>query len=229
MIMIVPAKMIRPAAPGLGSRYSVYWSSVMGPPVLGCLRRRVDTVPGGRWRHSTASGATNPSSRRQTADGRRQIRRQRHTRHDGRPAEQRCRLCSPSGASGTPRSLPPPSRLPSQARDQAEAEVAGRGVDRLCHARRRAISPAVVGGAEVGASLDHLARDRDVGHVRVVALLHLPASGVAGHTAACLGSRIDCTNPRSTPRRFQSCRTTRIRSPGTIPPGRCPRNRPAPR
>src|SRR4029453_5645454 len=41
----------------------------------------------------------------------------------------------------------------------AEADMAGRGVDRLGMARRRTIAPAIVGRAEMGAAFQHLARD----------------------------------------------------------------------
>src|SRR5262245_2241393 len=57
------------------------------------------------------------------------------------------------------------------AHDAADAEVAGRGVDGLRHARRRAIAPAVVGRAQVRAALHDPARDVHVGRAWIETLL----------------------------------------------------------
>jgi len=49
-----------------------------------------------------------------------------------------------------------------------KADVAGPAVDHLRMPRRRAVAPAVVRRAEMGAALDYLARDPDLGLRRVV-------------------------------------------------------------
>src|SRR5687768_12450178 len=67
----------------------------------------------------------------------------------------------------------------------AEPEVGGAGVDRVGHAGGRAVASAVVGGAQVGAALHHLATDGG-GVPRVAALVAVPAAGV-GDRAAGVG------------------------------------------
>src|SRR6185503_13295133 len=67
--------------------------------------------------------------------------------------------------------------------------MARRGVDGLGVARRGPIAAAVVGGAEVRAALEHLARDADAGLAGVVARLLAPAARIARHAAwlGCVG------------------------------------------
>src|SRR5882724_8924522 len=73
-----------------------------------------------------------------------------------------------------------PSR---RADDAAESQMAGCGIDRLGHARGRAIAPAVVGRAEIGAALHHLAGDGNLRHARVAAAAALAAARVVDRAA----------------------------------------------
>src|SRR5215469_2626773 len=57
----------------------------------------------------------------------------------------------------------------------AKADMAGRGVDRVCVPRRRAVAPAVIRRAQMRAALQHLARNRNVGLARVVACFPVAA------------------------------------------------------
>ena len=61
--------------------------------------------------------------------------------------------------------------------------MAGRGVDILGMARRRAVAPAVVRRTEVRAALEHLARDAGPRLARIVAALGPGAARVRGHAA----------------------------------------------
>src|SRR6185312_9146944 len=63
-------------------------------------------------------------------------------------------------------------------RDAAEADMAGRSVDRLGVARGRAVAAAVMGGAEMRAALQDLAGNSDVGEARVVACSLAAAAGI---------------------------------------------------
>src|SRR5215218_5990947 len=67
--------------------------------------------------------------------------------------------------------------------DASKTQMAGRGVERLGVSRRRAITAAVIGRAEMRAALDDLARDLDVGLARVVTALLGPAARVLGNAA----------------------------------------------
>src|SRR3990170_5546808 len=78
---------------------------------------------------------------------------------------------APNSASKAPdtiisnRSMSSPPRSIQASRlslDAAEAEMAGRGIDRLGVARRRAIATAIARRTEKRAALDHLARNLDV-------------------------------------------------------------------
>src|SRR5262245_3230993 len=70
--------------------------------------------------------------------------------------------------------------------DAAEPDMAGRGVDRLGVAGSRPVAAAVVGRAQEGAALEHLARNPDVGLARIVARVLRPAARVP-RDAAGLG------------------------------------------
>src|SRR5690348_3578758 len=63
-----------------------------------------------------------------------------------------------------------------------EADMAGRRVDRLGMTRGGPIPPAIVGGAEMRATFQHLARDVET-VARVRALLFRAAARVLRHTA----------------------------------------------
>src|SRR5262245_21905459 len=65
----------------------------------------------------------------------------------------------------------------------AEASVAGRGVERLGHARGRPVAPAVVRRAQERAAFHHLAPYAYVGLLRIVAALAL-AAALLGRCAA---------------------------------------------
>src|SRR6266851_10226252 len=64
-----------------------------------------------------------------------------------------------------------PSVTTSAFDDAAEADMAGRGIDRLGVARCGAIAPAIVGRAKVRAALQHLAWNAHGGLARIVARL----------------------------------------------------------
>src|SRR5262249_10608887 len=87
-----------------------------------------------------------------------------------RTGETHCAI-APYGAPTLPTSRPRLRRSP----DAAKADVACRGVDRLRVARRRPVAAAVIGRAQIGAALEHLARNLDVRLARVAAL-HLAAT-----------------------------------------------------
>src|SRR5690349_25165527 len=61
--------------------------------------------------------------------------------------------------------------------------MAGGGVDRLGMARRRAVAPAVVRRAEMGAALQHLARNPDGRLAGIIALRLRPAARILRHAA----------------------------------------------
>src|SRR6185295_4917981 len=67
--------------------------------------------------------------------------------------------------------------------DAAEPNVTGRSVDRFGMARRRPVATAVIGRAQMRPTLEHLARDLDVGRTRVVALVFATAARVFRDTA----------------------------------------------
>src|SRR5216683_1726662 len=67
--------------------------------------------------------------------------------------------------------------------DAAEADMAGRGVDRLGMARRGPIAPAIVGRAEVRAAFQHFARDAHGKLARVVARFHRSTARILRHAA----------------------------------------------
>src|SRR5688572_1566771 len=54
--------------------------------------------------------------------------------------------------------------------DAAKTKMAGRGVDRLGEPGRGAVATTVIRRAEVGAALDHLPRDPDLGPPRIIAV-----------------------------------------------------------
>src|SRR5215211_5783473 len=98
-------------------------------------------------------------------------------------ASSRARTTATSGSSATGTSFGIGS---GPARYAAEAQVGGAGVDRLGHASGRAVAAAVVGGAQVGAALHHLAGDgRRVAGVD--AAVTGPAAGVGRGAAAVVG------------------------------------------
>src|SRR5215211_5260833 len=66
----------------------------------------------------------------------------------------------------------------SAANDAAKPYVARTGIDRVGRACRWSVAPAVVRRAQERTALDHLARDGDVGHLRIVALLPCPTAGI---------------------------------------------------
>src|SRR5215470_16235421 len=74
------------------------------------------------------------------------------------------------------------SRAPV-AKDAAEPDVTGRGIGRLGLARSGPVAAAVIGGAQVRAALEDLARNPDVGPERVIALLWRSAARVLGKAA----------------------------------------------
>src|SRR5262245_41424124 len=67
--------------------------------------------------------------------------------------------------------------------DAAEADVRGRGIDRLCMTRRRPIAAAIIRRTQMRAALDHLAGNLDVRKAGVVAVLLSPAARVFWNTA----------------------------------------------
>lgn len=67
--------------------------------------------------------------------------------------------------------------------DAAEAEMAGGGIDRLCHARRRPVAAAIIRRAQIRAALHHFARYFDVRRGGIIALVMLCASGVKAGAA----------------------------------------------
>src|SRR5215208_5616195 len=75
----------------------------------------------------------------------------------------------------------------SGADDAAESDVARTGIDRVGHARRRSVAPTVVGRAQKRTALDHLARDGDAGHLRVVAPLPVADGRVDAAAAGTFG------------------------------------------
>src|SRR5689334_24184115 len=56
--------------------------------------------------------------------------------------------------------------------------MACRGIDRLCHARGRPVTPAVVRRTKKRAALHHPARYGNVGHVGVIALVSFSTLGI---------------------------------------------------
>src|SRR5437660_1068592 len=62
--------------------------------------------------------------------------------------------------------------------DATESNVTGRRVDRFGMARRRPVAAAIIGRAQMRPTLEHLARDLDVGRARVVALVFATAARV---------------------------------------------------
>ena len=100
------------------------------------------------------------------------------------------------------------SHSPPRPHDAAEADVAGRRVDRLELARGRPVAQAVVRRAQVRAALDHPARD-------VLARR-------AGRAARALGGVRGSPPWSSTPRRCRSRRAGRSRWAGTCRPATCP-------
>src|SRR5215471_9341820 len=68
--------------------------------------------------------------------------------------------------------------------DATDAEMARRSVDGLRHARRRPVTPTVVGRAEERAALRNLAGDEGVWHARIEALLAHAAARVPVRAAA---------------------------------------------
>src|ERR1700761_7577170 len=66
--------------------------------------------------------------------------------------------------------------------DTAEADMAGRRVDRLSMARGGPIPPAIVGSAKMRAAFQHLARNADA-VARVMALLLRTAARILRHAA----------------------------------------------
>src|SRR5215216_3153331 len=75
----------------------------------------------------------------------------------------------------------------SAANDAAKSYVARTSIDWMVHARRRSVAPAVVRRAQERTALDHLARDGDVGHLRVVALLPVADGRVDAAAAGTFG------------------------------------------
>src|SRR4051812_41415095 len=67
--------------------------------------------------------------------------------------------------------------------DATEPDVAGRRVDGLGEACRRAIASAVVRCAKMRPALDHFARNLDVRLARIVALIRLRAAWIERHAA----------------------------------------------
>src|SRR5438105_5470801 len=67
--------------------------------------------------------------------------------------------------------------------DAADADMAHAAVDHLRVARRRAIPPAVVGGAEKRAALDDLVRNRDLRLDGIETRLYRPAPRIARYAA----------------------------------------------
>jgi hypothetical protein len=78
------------------------------------------------------------------------------------------------------RRLPNAERRPHHA---AEADMAGRSIDRLAMPRRRAIPAAAIRRAEVRAALQHLSRNPDVRQARVVACLLVAATRISRNAA----------------------------------------------
>jgi len=73
--------------------------------------------------------------------------------------------------------------------DTAEAEMAGRGVDRLGVTRRWPVASAIVRCAKMRAALNHLARDLALGLARILAVLRVRAARIEGpmqHECCCL-------------------------------------------
>ena len=83
-----------------------------------------------------------------------------------------------------------PSCFSPFAFDAAEAEMAGRGVDRLGVARGGAIAAAIARRAEKRAAFDHLARNLDIGLARIVALRLGPPRGFCGMQQGLAGSAL---------------------------------------
>src|SRR5678815_524980 len=74
--------------------------------------------------------------------------------------------------------------LLSGAHNTAKADMTGASVYRLRHARRRTITTAVVGGAQMRPTFDHLTRDLDARLLWVVALLPFSAARISHGAAA---------------------------------------------
>ena len=118
------------------------------------------------------------------------------------------------------------ARLLRRPDDAAEAEMAGRGVDRLRHARRGTIAPAVVRRAEIRSALGHAPRDRTSGRHGSKLFSSAPPRGIVDRAAGALdrpgGSD---TSRSSTPRHCRPCRRDHSRSPETHRRAMCPRTR----
>src|SRR4029453_8236595 len=76
--------------------------------------------------------------------------------------------------------------LLSGAHNTAKADMTGASVYRLRHARRRTITTAVVGGAQMRPTFDHLTRDLEARLLWVVDLLPFSAARIC-HGAAGFG------------------------------------------
>ena len=68
--------------------------------------------------------------------------------------------------------------LVPHADDAAESQMAGRSIDRLGHTCRRAVAPAVIRSAQVGAALHHLTGNLDLWRAGVIALLAVSPLGL---------------------------------------------------
>src|SRR6476620_867085 len=86
-----------------------------------------------------------------------------------------------------PACRPSPSPLRRRAHDAAEAEMAGRRVDRFRVARGRPIAAAVVGRTEVRAPLDHLAWNPDLRLAGIVAVALLGSTRIVRRAARLHG------------------------------------------
>src|SRR5262245_5991849 len=62
--------------------------------------------------------------------------------------------------------------------DAAKAQMAGRGIDGLGHARCRTVAPAIIRRAQVRPAFHYFARDFDAGHVGIIALVPLSTSRI---------------------------------------------------
>src|SRR5215203_1382698 len=84
------------------------------------------------------------------------------------------------------------------ANDAAKPNVAGTGIDRVGRTCRGSVAPTVVRRTQKRTALDHLSRDGDVGHLRIVALLPSPTAGIDAAATGIFG-QVMITIPVSSP------------------------------
>src|SRR5690349_2582504 len=70
--------------------------------------------------------------------------------------------------------------------DTPEPDMASRRIDRLRHACRRAVTPAIIRGAQMRPAFYHLAWNPDVRHLRIAASFPGPATRILHGAAAAV-------------------------------------------